>query len=155
MCVCAQSQVQPRLNAVTGCKGTIPANGAMALYSRNSMRLSTGHQSMASLGTPRESSPVDNLQASRVATNPAHRGTKRRRSFWHFGTWNVRSLLDNKGPIEHAWQGPESCQLSEDRRIDSAELAIDCSIVEVAMLCIDVHQTHVLSASNFGLYLYT
>ena len=36
---------------------------------------------------------------------------------WYFGTWNVRSLVDNEGTVETARVGSEMSE-SEDRRID-------------------------------------
>ena len=73
---------------------------------------------MAPLSTLHECSPAEDLQTSRVKMISAHRGAKRRCFSWLFGSWNVRSLLDNEGPIEIARQGPECHQLAEDRRID-------------------------------------
>jgi len=73
---------------------------------------------MASLNSCAGCTPAENLQNSRETAKPAHRRAKGAKSFWYFGTWNVRSLLDNEGPIEVAWQGPAHHQFSEDRRID-------------------------------------
>ena len=90
---------------------------------------------MAPLSAPHECSPAENLQASwEVTTVSAHSGAKRRRSFWYFGTWNVRSLLDNEGPIETARQGPECHQLSEDRRIDLVVRELNRYRITVAAL---------------------
>ena len=36
---------------------------------------------------------------------------------WYFGTWNVRSLVDNEGTVETARLSSEVSE-SEDRRID-------------------------------------
>jgi hypothetical protein len=41
------------------------------------------------------------LQTSREVKNYAHRRAKLKRD-WYFGTWNVRSLVDNEGSIETA-----------------------------------------------------
>ena len=62
--------------------------------------------------------PAESLQSSRGTAKSAHIVAKCAKSFWFFGSWNVRSLLDNDGPIEIARTGPACHQISEDRRVD-------------------------------------
>ena len=61
MSVCVK--VQPLLIVVTGCNGTYsmygPANGAMALHSRNSVNMSTGRRLMAPLRSSLVCSPAE------------------------------------------------------------------------------------------------
>lgn len=79
---------------------------------------------MASLSSRAGHTPTESLQGSQETTNPALRRVKGAGAHlsWYHGTWNVRSLLrsllDNEGPIEIAWQGPACRQVSEDRRVD-------------------------------------
>ena len=80
VCVCVCVKVQPLLIVVTRCNGTYmystygPANGAMALHSRNSVSMSTGHRLMTPLGSSLVCSPAEGLHASQeVATEHAHR----------------------------------------------------------------------------------
>ena len=73
---------------------------------------------MASLNSCTGCTLTENLQNSWETAKPAHRQAKRAKSFWYFGTWNIRSLLDNERPIEVARLGPAHHQFSEDQRID-------------------------------------
>ena len=62
--------------------------------------------------------PAEGLHASQEVTpNYAHRRAKRRCTAWYFGTWNVRSLVDNEGTVETARLSSEMSE-PEDRRID-------------------------------------
>ena len=92
----------------------------MAPHVRNRVSLSTGHRSMMPLNAPLACSPAESLQYSRDPKTSARRRVRSRSrvSYWHFATWNVRSLLDNEGSIETARLGPDCHQLAEDRRID-------------------------------------
>ena len=112
MCVCPgrKSNTSSTWRPGERCK---PANGAMASRSVNSVSKSTGCRQMASLNSCTECTPAESLQSSRGIAKSAHRGAKGAKSFWFFGDWNVRSLLDNEGPIEIACH-----QISEDRRVD-------------------------------------
>ena len=54
----------------------------------------------------------------RLATTiHAHCRAKLRSKAWYIGTWNVRSLVKNKGTVETARLSSEVSE-SEDRRID-------------------------------------
>ena len=76
---------------------------------------------MAPLRSSLTCPPVEDLHASKVATTTtkhAHRRAKLNSSkAWYFGTWNVRSLVDNEGTVETARVSSEVSE-SEDRRID-------------------------------------
>ena len=73
---------------------------------------------MVPLRPPLVCSPAEGLHASQeVTTNHAHRRAKLRSKAWYFGTWNVRSLVDNEGTVETA-RGTSEANESEDRRID-------------------------------------
>ena len=50
-------------------------------------------------------------------TMQAHCRAKLRSKAWYFGTWNVRSLVDNEGTVETARLSSEVSE-SEYRRID-------------------------------------
>ena len=124
VCVCVPVKVQPLLIVVTGSNRTYmhgtyrPANGAMALHSRNSVSMSTGHRLMAPLRSSLVCSPAEGLHASQeVTTKHAHRRAKLRSKAWYFGTWSVRSLVDNEGTVKTARLSSEVSE-SEDRRID-------------------------------------
>ena len=135
VCVCvSRSQVQPLPQCGDQVNGILPANGAMASHSRTTVGLSTGCHPMAPLSALPEYSPTEDLQTSWAVVNSAHRGAKRRCFSWQFGSWNVRSLLDNERPIETARQGPECHQLAEDRRIDLVVRELNRYNITVAAL---------------------
>ena len=52
-----------------------------------------------------------------ATTMHAHCRVKLRSKAWYFGTWNVRSLVDNEGTVETARLSSEVSE-SEYRRID-------------------------------------
>ena len=59
---------------------------------------------------------------------------QRNHSCWMFATWNVRSLMDNEGPVQVAQQRSECRQLSQDRRSDLVVRELDSYRVNIAAL---------------------
>ena len=79
-------------------------------------------------------SPAKGLHASQEGTfKCAHRRAKQRCKAWYFGTWNVCSLVDNKGTVETARLSSERGE-SEDRRIDLVIGELDRYSIKVAAL---------------------
>ena len=80
---------------------------------------------------PLSSSPgcpsVEVLQTFREVNNYAHRRD------WYFGTWNVRSLVDNEGSVETARISSKVAEL-EDRRIDLVLRELDRYDIKIAAL---------------------
>ena len=85
---------------------------------RNYMNVGTGRRLMPPICLSLMSSSAEILQGSQSVLHSAHRGVRRRRPYWHFGTWNIQSLLDSKGSVDTACQGFDCHQVSEDQRID-------------------------------------
>ena len=105
----------------------------MVLHSGNRVSLSTGRRSMVPLSTSLECPYAEELQDSHQVSNRAHRRAKLRRRAWFFGTWNVRSLVDNEGSIDTARLSHEVNE-PEDRRIDLVVRELDCYNIKVAAL---------------------
>ena len=101
---------------------------------RKTRKTRTGRRSMSPLGSSLVCSPAENLQVSRVRLHSARRGVRRRRPFWYFGMWNVRSLLDSEGSVETARQGLDCHQVTEDRRIDLVVRELNRYKIPVAAL---------------------
>ena len=79
-------------------------------------------------------SPAEGLHASQeVTTKHAHRRAKLGSKAWYFGTWNVRSLVDNEGAVETARLSSEVSE-SEDRRIDLVIRELNRYDIKVAAL---------------------
>ena len=81
---------------------------------RNYMNVGTGRRLMPPICLSLMCSPAEILQGSRSVLHSARRGVRRRRPFWHFGTWNIRSLLDSKGSVDTVCQGFDCHQVSKD-----------------------------------------
>ena len=96
----------------------VPMASCLTKQARSKVSASTGHFSMASLHSPLACPPAETLQSSRAKSNSAFKAEKSRKDpVWYVGTWNVRTLLDNEGPVETARQGRER-EENEDCRID-------------------------------------
>ena len=89
----------------------------MASRVMTSMSVSSGRRSIAPLATSVTHPSAEDLHTSRKGIKYAHRRAKQRYTAWYFGTWNVRSLVDNTGTINTARSRSEKNR-SEDRRID-------------------------------------
>ena len=55
---------------------------------------------MTSLTACQTCSPAEDLQPSQASSHHAHRARKRKSSSWHFGAWNVCSMVDTEGLVE-------------------------------------------------------
>ena len=63
-------------------------------------------------------SPAEELQPSRGVQHLTQRARRGRRSItWKLSTWNVRSMVDTKGPVEIASQRADSHR-GEDRKVN-------------------------------------
>lgn len=95
------------------------------------MNPSTGCCMITPLNSPLACSPAEGLHASQeVISKCAHRRAKQA---WYFGTWNVRSLVDNEGTVETARLSPEMSE-PEDRRIDIVIRELNRYSINVAAL---------------------
>ena len=98
------------------------------------MRMSTGRCQMTPLRSSPGCPPAEDLHTSQeVTSNSAHRRAKRKCKAWYFGTWNVRSLVDNEGTVETARLSSERSE-SEDRRIDLVIRELNRYDIKVAAL---------------------
>lgn len=94
----------------------VPMASCLAKQARMKVSRGTGRSRMAPPRSPPVCPPAESLRDSRVNFS-ALRARYRARVDWYVGTWNVRSLLDNEGPIETARQSRER-DCNEDRRVD-------------------------------------
>ena len=81
------------------------------------MSVGSGRQLIAPLAASLSCSSAEDLHTSRKGIKHAHRRAKQRYTAWYFGTWNIRSLVDNTGTINTARARSENNR-SEDRKID-------------------------------------
>ena len=83
----------------------VPMASCLTKQARSMVSASTGRYPMASLHSPLACPPAETLQSSRAKSNTAFKAEKSRKDpVWYIGTWNVRTLLDNEGPVETAMQ---------------------------------------------------
>lgn len=94
----------------------VPMASCLDKQARMKVSRGTGRSRMAPPRSPPVCPPAESLRDSR-ANFSALRARYRARVDWYVGTWNVRSLLDNEGPIETARQSRER-DCNEDRRVD-------------------------------------
>ena len=134
MCVCRGVWVNGVFRLTGRCLGErcIPANGAMALQARVSVKASSGQRQMLSLSSPLASPPAEDLHTSQVRSTRAHR-TRSKKYAWRLATWNVRALLDSEGSVMTARQGRDAGQ-AEDCRVDLVVRELKRYSVEVAAL---------------------
>ena len=87
---------------------------------------------MAPLDKSLECPSTQDLQTCCEVKNCVRRRAKLKRD-WYFGTWNVRSLVDNEGSVETARISSEVAE-PEDRRIDFVVRELDRYNIKVVAL---------------------